>query len=108
MEITILVMFFINILMTIIVAIPTTSNSQEQSQQQQNDVNEEMITAYPDTQKQYVNLGNLSPQASNLIQKNKLDFEQIRAQQEKLRNKNVNSKNHFPTTTIPGPSSSKE
>jgi hypothetical protein len=55
---------------------------------QQTVVNEEMVTAYPDTQKRFVDLNYVSPEVSGLLQRSNLNVQQIREQQEKLKNRN--------------------
>lgn len=88
--------------------------------QQQTEVNEEVITvtAYPDTQKRFVDLNYVIPQVSDILLKSNVRIEQIREQQEKLRNKSPieSEKNRYdvvPTdllqsTSQTTPSSSKE
>lgn len=74
---------FVNILLTFVRCIPTGNS-------QQTEVNEEVIvTAYPDTQKRFVDLSYVSPEVSDIIQKSNLNIDQIREQQEKLKRKIV-------------------
>lgn len=57
---------------------------------QQTEVNEEVIvTAYPDTQRRFVDLSYVSPEVSDLIQRSNLSPQQIREQQERLKNKHA-------------------
>lgn len=68
-----------------VVAMPT-----DNSQSQQTEVNEEIVvTAYPDTQKRFVDLNYVSPEVSGLLQRSNLNVQQIREQQQKLMNRNV-------------------
>ena len=83
-----------------VMAMPTDDNNNYSLQQQQTEVNEEIVvTAYPDTQKKYVDLNHVSPEVSSLLQRSNLNVEQIRAQQEKLKAKNAaeNERNRYDT-----------
>mgnify|MGYP006364541729 CR=1 FL=1 len=73
----------INISLSLIRAMPIENS-------QQTEVNEEVIvTAYPDTQRRYVDLSYVSPEVSDLIQRSNLNPQQIREQQERLKNKHA-------------------
>lgn len=73
----------INISLSFIRAMPIENS-------QQTEVNEEVIvTAYPDTQRRFVDLSYVSPEVSDLIQRSNLSPQQIREQQERLKNKHA-------------------
>ncbi|KAG5679400.1 hypothetical protein PVAND_008968 [Polypedilum vanderplanki] len=62
-------------------AMPTANNNDDPVT-----IKDEM-TPYPFTQKRYVDLSYVSPEVSNMIQKSNLNIEQIRQQQDRLRNR---------------------
>lgn len=75
-------MILLNFLAFFAAAMPT-----DNSQQQQTENNEEVtVTAYPDTRKRYVDLNNVDRDISGLLQKYNLQVQDIRDQQEKLKN----------------------
>lgn len=67
----------INVPVFFVAAMPTDNNE------------EIVVTAYPDTQKRFVDLNYVSPEVSGLLQRSNLNVQQIREQQEKLKNRNA-------------------
>lgn len=104
----------INISMSFVQAVPIENS-------QQTEVNEEVIvtaTPYPDIQRRFVDLSYVSPEVSDLIQRSNLNPQQIREQQERLKNKHAieseknrydifssQSANQFVTSSIHPPTS---
>lgn len=82
----------------IIVATPVNknSNNMNNNENSQTIVSDE-VTAYPDMQKLYVDLTNVSPDVSNILRRSQLNIDQIREQQERLRHRNTieNDKNRY-------------
>lgn len=71
-------------LLCFVVTMPTDASQQQQT------MNEEIVvTAYPDTQKRFVDLNYVSPEVSDLLQKSNMNIQQIREQQESLKNRNT-------------------
>lgn len=66
------------------------------------------VTPYPDTQKQIINMKNVSPEVTNILRENNItDYEQINAMKTKL----INSKTYYeviPSSTYPAPTATKE
>lgn len=46
------------------------------------------VTAYPDTQKRFVNINNVSPEVSNILREHNMSLDQINLQKEKLLREN--------------------
>lgn len=77
----------------------------------------EMATSYPDMQKRYVDINNVSPEVSSILRENNMNLEQIKTMQEKLQNKTllIRDKNRdkdyyklIPSSTYPAPTAAKE
>lgn len=86
MEIKISSIILAMISFKIIVATPVNKNNNNinNNDNSQTIVSDE-VTAYPDMQKHYVDLANVSHNVSIMLQKNQLNVDQIREQQERLR-----------------------
>lgn len=89
-----LIIISINLLIFAVNAMPTSDNNEDS--QTISDV-----TPYPDTQKRYIDLSNVSPEVSDIMIRNNLNIEQIREQQERLRN----SYTVIPSSTAETPAS---
>lgn len=64
-------------------------------------------TPYPDTQKRYVDLNNVSPEVSIILRENNMNLDQLRLMHEKLQNKTFYS-SYSTTTTYTPPTVAKE
>ena len=100
MEIKISSIILAMISFKIIVATPVNknnnNNNMNNNENSQTIVSDE-VTAYPDMQKLYVDLTNVSPDVSNILRRSQLNIDQIREQQERLRHRNniENDKNRY-------------
>lgn len=83
----------------IIVATPVNKNNNNNINNNENSqtIVSDEVTAYPDMQKLYVDLTNVSPDVSNILRRSQLNIDQIREQQERLRHRNniENDKNRY-------------
>lgn len=67
------------------------------------------VTPYPDAQKRYVDMSNVSPEVSNIMKQNNVDFEKIRTIYEKLQNKTMRDYYEVvSSSTLPAPTAAKE
>lgn len=70
------------------------------------------VTPYPDTQKQYVNINNVSPEVSNILRESNMSLDQLNSLKEKLMRENRTMNRNFyeviPSTTFPTPAATKE
>lgn len=62
-------------------------------------------TPYPDLQKRYVDIKNVSPEVSIILQDNNISLDSIRQMQQELQNK---TRYVTPTPTFPTPTAPKE
>ncbi|CRL06849.1 CLUMA_CG019482, isoform A [Clunio marinus] len=62
------------------------------------------VTPYPDTQKQFIDINNVSPEVSNILIENNMNLEKIKTMLEKLQNKTMSNKNFY--EVIPSSTSS--
>jgi hypothetical protein len=62
-------------------------------------------TPYPDAQKSYVDIKNVSPEVSIILQDNNISLDSIRQMQQELQNK---TRYVTPTPTFPTPTAPKE
>ncbi|XP_070494428.1 uncharacterized protein ana isoform X1 [Chironomus tepperi] len=99
MEIKISSIILTIITLKIIVATPVNKNNNNNINNNENSqtVVSDEVTAYPDMQKLYVDLTNVSPDVSNILRRSQLNVDQIREQQERLRHRNniENDKNRY-------------
>lgn len=76
----------------------------------------EMATSYPDMQKRYVDINNVSPEVSSILRENNMNLDQIKTMHAKLQNKTLlrdknRDKDYYkviPSSTIPAPTAAKE
>jgi hypothetical protein len=96
MEIKISSLILAMITFKIIVAHPVNKNINKNNENSQTIVSDE-VTAYPDMQKLYVDLRNVSPDVSNILRRSQLNIDQIREQQERLKQRSSieNDKNRY-------------
>lgn len=70
------------------------------------------VTPYPDTQKRFVNINNVSPEVSNILREHNMSLDQINSQKEKLLRENKTMNRNFyeviPSTTLPTLAATKE
>lgn len=70
------------------------------------------VTPYPDTQKRFLNIDNVSPEVSNILREHNTSIDQINSQKEKLLRENKTMNRNFyeviPSTTFPTPFATKE
>lgn len=70
------------------------------------------VTPYPDTQKQIINVNNVSPEVTNILRDHNMSFDQINALKEKLIRENRTMNRNFyeviPSTTYSTPAATKE
>lgn len=68
------------------------------------------VTPYPDTQKQYVNINNVSPEVSNILRESNMSLDQLNSLKEKLmrENRTMNRNFYEVMTTFPTPAATKE
>jgi hypothetical protein len=71
------------------------------------------VTPYPDAQKQYINPNNVSPDVSDFMRINQINFTKINTQKEMLQNRTKGlPSDHFlyeviPSSTLPTPTEAK-
>lgn len=77
----------------------------------------EMATSYPDMQKRYVDINNVSPEVSSLLRQNNMNLDHIKTMQANLQNKTllIRDKNRdkdyykvIPSSTLSTPTAAKE
>lgn len=67
------------------------------------------VTPYPDAQKRYVDINNVSPEVSSILRENNMNLDQIKTMHAKLQNKTNRDFYHvIPSSTYPAPTASKE
>lgn len=70
------------------------------------------VTPYPDTQKRYVNIKNVSPEVSNILREHNMSLDQINSLKEKLLRENKTMNRNFyeviPSTTYSTLAATKE
>lgn len=77
----------------------------------------EMATSYPDMQKRYVDINNVSPEVSTILRENNMNLDQLKTMHARLQNKTllIRDKNRdkdyykvIPSSTFPAPTAAKE
>lgn len=67
------------------------------------------VTPYPDAQKRYVDINNVSPEVSSILRENNVNLDHIKTLQAKLQNKTNRDYYHvIPSSTYPAPTAAKE
>lgn len=67
------------------------------------------VTPYPDAQKRYIDINNVSPEVTNILRENNMSLDRIKTMHAKLQNK-TNRELYYliPSSTYPAPTASKE